>query len=264
MQDNNFKVLLLGDVVGQAGCRAVFFNLKNILKKKSPDFVIINGENSADGFGIIPQTAYQLIQSGADVITTGNHVWQKAEGVELLKTADNILRPANYPEGAPGKGWCVVEKKGQKIGVINLEGRDNMSHLDCPFKAAKELIRKVKKEGARIIIIDFHAEEAAEKESFAFYLDGQVSLIAGTHTHVQTADARILPCGTGYITDMGMTGAQESVIGSVKEIAINRFLTQMPLKMEIADTNVAIKGVFAEIDSVSGKALSIERISVPV
>ena len=137
MQDNKFKVLLLGDVIGQAGCRAVFFNLKNIIKKKNPDLVIINGENSADGFGIVPKTAEQLIQSGADVITSGNHVWQKPEGVQLLRDSVNILRPANYPDGAPGHGYCVVEKKGIKAVVINLEGRESMSNLDCPFRSAR-------------------------------------------------------------------------------------------------------------------------------
>ncbi|MDX9801224.1 MAG: TIGR00282 family metallophosphoesterase [Spirochaetia bacterium] len=261
MQDNYFKVLLLGDVIGQAGCRAVFFNLKPIIKKYNPDLVIINGENSADGFGIIPKTAEQLFQSGADVITTGNHVWQKPDGVQLLKDSPNILRPANYPDGAPGHGYCVVEKKGIKIAVINLEGRESMSNLDCPFKSAKDIIRKIKKEGnINIIVIDFHAESTSEKESLAHYLDGEVSLIAGTHTHIQTADEKILPKGTAYITDVGMTGPEDSVIGSDKGIALQRFMTQMPVKSEVAETAPMINAIFAEIDPATGLAKSIKRI----
>jgi len=261
MQDNKFKVLLLGDVYGQAGCRALFFNLKSIIKKKKADLVIINGENSADGFGIVPKTVEQLIQSGGDVITTGNHVWQKPEGVQLLKETPNVLRPANYPEDAPGHGFFIIEKSGVKAAVVNLEGREGMSNLDCPFRSATEIIKKIKKDKAvNIIIIDFHAESTMEKEALAIYLDGQVSLVAGTHTHVQTADEKILPKGTGYITDMGMTGPEDSVIGSEKNIAVQRFLTQMPIKMEAAETPLMINGVFAEIDPETGKTVSIERI----
>ncbi len=261
MQDNKFKVLLLGDVFGQAGCRALFFNLKNIIKKKKADLVIVNGENSADGFGITPKTVEQIMQSGSDVITTGNHVWQKPDGVQLLQETQNVLRPANYPDGAPGHGFCIIEKAGVKAAVINLEGRESMSDLDCPFRTASEIIKKIKKDkSVNIIIIDFHAESTMEKEALALYLDGQVSLIAGTHTHIQTADEKILPKGTGYITDIGMTGPEDSVIGSEKNIAIQRFLTQMPIKMEIAETPLMINGVFAEIDPQTGKTISIERI----
>ena len=261
MPDNKFKVLLLGDVFGQAGCRALFFNLKNIIKKKKADLVIINGENSAEGFGIVPKTVEQLLQSGGDVITTGNHVWQKSEGVQFLQETPNVLRPANYPEGAPGQGFFVIEKSGVKAAVINLEGREGMSNLDCPFRSAAEIIKKIKKDkSVNIIIIDFHAESTMEKEALALYLDGQVSLVAGTHTHVQTADEKILPKGTGYITDVGMTGPEDSVIGSEKNIALQRFLTQMPIKMEISESSLMINGVFAEIDTETGKTLSIERI----
>ena len=202
-----------------------------------------------------------MTQSGADVITTGNHVWQKPDGVQLLKESSTVLRPANYPEGVPGRGFCIVEKKGIKTAVINLEGRESMSNLDCPFRAAKDIVKKIRKESpVSIIIIDFHAESAMEKEAFALYLDGDVSLIAGTHTHIQTADERILPGGTAYITDVGMTGPEESVIGTEKSVAIQRFITQLPLKMEIAETALMINGVIADIDISTGKALSIERI----
>ena len=262
MQDNKFKVLLLGDVCGQAGCRALFFNLKGIIKKKKPDLVIINGENSAEGFGIVPKTVEQLIQSGGDVITTGNHVWQKPEGVRCLKEMPNVLRPANYPEGdTPGHGFIVIEKAGVNVAVVNLEGRESMSNLDCPFRSAAEIIKKIKKDkSVNIIIVDFHAESTMEKEALALYLDGQVSVVAGTHTHVQTADEKILPKGTGYITDLGMTGPEDSVIGSEKNIAVQRFITQIPIKMEMAETQLMINGLFAEIDTATGKTVSIERI----
>ena len=260
MQDKSIKVLMLGDIVGQTGCRIVFFQLKKLLKKINPDFVIINGENSADGFGITPKTAETIYQGGADVITSGNHVWQKAEILPLLESSDTLLRPANYPKGVKGKGFCIVEKKGQKIGVINLEGRESMSNLDCPFQIGKDLIRKISSE-TKIIIIDFHAESAMEKEALAINFDGKVSVVAGTHTHVQTADERILKNGTAYITDLGMTGPEESVIGAEKSIAIKRSLTQMPFKMDIAETEGMINGAVIEIDTATGKALSIVRIN---
>ena len=259
MQDKLFKVLMLGDVIGQPGCRAIFFHLKSIIKKLKPELIIINGENSADGFGIIPKTADILFQSGADVITTGNHVWQKSEGVGLLSEKNNILRPANYPEGAPGNGFCIIEKKDIKAAVLNLEGRESMSDLDCPFRTGREIIKKIKKE-TNIIIVDFHAESLMEKEAIAQYFDGEVSLVAGTHTHVQTADERILPKGTAYITDIGMCGPEDSIIGTDKAVALQRFTTQMPIKMEIADTDAMINGVFVGIDLSTGKAVSIERI----
>jgi 2',3'-cyclic-nucleotide 2'-phosphodiesterase len=263
MPDNFLKVLMLGDIVGQTGCRLVFFHLKKLLKKHNPDFVIINGENSADGFGITPKTAEMMYQSGADVITTGNHVWQKSEILPLLDSDNTLLRPANYPKGVNGKGFCIVEKKGVKVGVVNLEGRESMSNLDCPFQVGKEIVRKLKSE-TKIIIIDFHAESTMEKEAFALYFDGKVSFIAGTHTHVQTADERILKNGTAYITDLGMTGPEESVIGAEKSIAIKRSLTQMPIKMEIAETDGMINGAMVEIDTKTGKAVSIVRINESV
>ncbi len=259
MPADTVKVLFLGDVIGQPGNRAVFFNLKNLIKKYNIDFTIINGENSADGFGILPAVADQFFQNGADVITSGNHIWQKPEIFPYLNEKDNILRPANFPPGAPGHGYCTVSKKNLKLTVINLQGRENMSSIDCPFRAAKEILKKVKKE-TPLVFVDFHAETSSEKEALACYLDGQVSVVAGTHTHVQTADERILKNGTAYITDVGMTGAEESVIGTIKEIAIERVLTQIPLKMEIADFEAKISGIVAELDAATGKAVSIIRI----
>ncbi len=253
---------MLGDIVGQTGCRIVFFQLKKLIKKLNPDFIIVNGENSADGFGITPKTAETIYQGGADVITSGNHVWQKAEILPLLESDDTLLRPANYPKGVKGKGFCTVEKKGIKIGVVNLEGRESMSNLDCPFQVGRDIIRKLSSD-TKIIIVDFHAESQMEKEAFSQYFDGKVSVVAGTHTHVQTADERILKNGTAYITDLGMTGPEESVIGAEKGTAIKRSLTQMPFKMEIAETDGMINGAVIEIDKETGKALSIKRINEP-
>ena len=263
MPADSINILFLGDIVGQPGNRAVFFNLKNLIKKYDASFTILNGENSADGFGILPGTADQFFLNGADVITTGNHIWQKPEIFPYLDEKDAILRPANFPPGVPGHGSCIIEKHGVKLAVINLQGRENMSSIDCPFRCARELVKKLRKE-TPLIFVDFHAESPSEKEALCCFLDGQISVLAGTHTHVQAADERILKGGTAYITDVGMTGPEESVIGTLKEISIKRSLLQMPLKMEIADNNVCICGILAKIDIQSGRALSIERIAESV
>ncbi|MBQ7746349.1 MAG: TIGR00282 family metallophosphoesterase [Spirochaetia bacterium] len=263
MPADTINILFLGDIIGQPVNRAVFFNLKNLIKKYNADFTVINGENSADGFGLLPAAADQFFQSGADVITTGNHVWQKSELYPYLDEKDAVLRPANFPAGVPGHGSCIVEKHGVKIAVMNLQGRENMSTIDCPLRCGKELAKKLKKE-TPVILVDFHAESSSEKEALGCWLDGQVSALVGTHTHVQTADERILKGGTAYITDVGMTGPEESVIGTIKEISIERSLTQMPLKMEIADLPVTFCGVLIKIDVQSGRSVSIERLAEPV
>ncbi len=252
------NALILGDVYGQPGFRAVYIGLKNLIKEKKADFVIVNGENAVDGFGISPQIAGQIFSVGADVITTGNHVWQHKEIYPLLESEEPLLRPANYPAGAPGKGYTVVEKRGIRIGVINLQGRLSMSPIDCPFQVSMSLVKKLKSK-TDVIIIDFHAESSEEKETLALYLDGRVSLVVGTHTHVQTADERILDKGTGYLTDLGMCGPGLSVIGSNADISVRRFLTQLPLKIEVADTPAFISGIVAEIDVKTGKTINIER-----
>ncbi len=254
------NALLLGDVIGQPGCRAVFIGLKTLIGKTRADVVIANGENAADGFGITPENTEMLFSAGVDVITTGNHVWQKKEILPLLDRRDELLRPANYPSGTPGHGSCVISKKGVKIGVINLQGRVDMGNLDCPFRTAKELVRKVSQE-TKIIIVDFHAENVEEKEALGLYLDGSVSSVTGTHTHIQTADERILVGGTAYMSDIGMTGPGHSVIGSNIETAVKRQLTQMPFKMEIEDVPAAINGVLITIDSSTGKATAVRRIN---
>ncbi|MDC7126541.1 MAG: TIGR00282 family metallophosphoesterase [Spirochaetales bacterium] len=253
---DKIKALLLGDVVGQPGCRAIFTSLKKVVKEYKADVVMVNGENAADGFGLTPENAQLIFSNGADVITSGNHIWQKKEIYPLLDSKENLLRPLNYPKKVPGHGSCIVNVKGTKVGFINLQGRVDMFSIDCPFVAAKEEVRKLRKE-TNIILIDFHAENVEEKEALALYLDGQVSSVTGTHTHIQTGDYRILEKGTAYMTDIGMTGPMHTVIGSRSDIAIKRQQTQVPLRMEIEDIPATINGALITIDAKSGKALEI-------
>ncbi len=252
------KALVLGDVIGQPGCRALFIHLKELRKKWHADLVIVNGENAAAGFGMTPEIAEQFYTNGIDVITSGNHIWQKKEILPMLKMHDRLLRPENYPPGIPGKGICLVNKKGLSLGVINLQGRVRLMETDCPFRVAEKAVRKLGSD-VSAIIIDFHAESTDEKEALALYLDGKVSAVIGTHTHVQTADERIFSKGTAYITDAGMIGPCDSVIGFRKEIATRRSQTQLPLKMEVAENPAVIMGVCVSIDADTGKAVSIER-----
>ena len=254
------NALLLGDVIGQPGCRAVFIGLKKLIKDYKADVVMVNGENAAEGFGITPENVQMIFSSGANVITTGNHVWQKKEIYHLLDSREELLRPANYPKKVPGHGSCIVDVKGTKVAFLNLQGRVDMTTLDCPFVVGRDEVRKLKKE-TNIIIVDFHAENVEEKEALALYLDGQVSSVTGTHTHIQTGDERILEKGTAYLTDIGMTGPMGGVIGSNSDIAIRRQQTQMPLKMEIEDMPATLNGVLLTIDKASGQTKAIQRIS---
>ena len=253
-------VLVLGDVFGNPGIRALYVALKSLRKEYKADLVICNGENAADGLGITPDQAEQLFNSGVDAITSGNHIWHRREIIELLDSDRPIIRPYNYPPAAPGRGDTVVETKSVPVGILNLQGRQRLSTVDCPFRTGKEAVKRLR-EKCGIIIVDFHAEETEEKEALAFYLDGTVSAVVGTHTHVQTADERIYPGGTAYISDIGMTGPADSVIGSAKEVSMRRSLTQMPIKMEVSQTSAVIYGVKLEIDPETGRAQSIERIS---
>jgi len=251
------RVLLLGDVIGQSGCRAVFISLKSITKKTKADMVIVNGENANEGFGLTAEIMTAFFKSGVDIITSGNHIWQHKEIYPYLKNEDRLLRPENYNESLPGKGSCLIIKKGIKMAVVNLEGRMFLSPLRCPFKIGRDTARRLSRE-TKVIIVDFHAESVEEKEALALYLDGQVSAVIGTHTHVQTGDQRILPAGTGYLTDVGMVGPKDSVIGMNREIAIQRGLTQMPLKMDVVEKSALIMGVLLEIDVQSGKTVAIK------
>lgn len=253
-----FKVLVIGDVIGQPGCRALFSLLPGAIKATRADFVIVNGENAADGFGLAWEQVDQFYRAGANVITSGNHIWHKEELFRRLDEEQRLLRPHNYPKGNPGHGYGVYEARGFKVGVINLQGRYRMKPIDCPFRGAKEALRAVHKE-TKLVFIDFHAEDTEEKESLALYLDGEVTGIFGTHTHVATADERILPKGTGYITDLGATGPVESVIGFNPAISVERALSQMPLRNEVAEGRAAMHGVLITADPESGKAHAVER-----
>lgn len=259
MPGKTLRALILGDVVGQAGCRALLLLLPGLVKEHEADLVVVNGENAAAGFGILPEMVEKFLTAGVHVITSGNHIWQQKEVVPFLDQEDRLLRPLNYPKGVPGHGFCMVEIRGAKVAVVNLQGRVRMNNILCPFLIGKETVRKLEKE-TKLILVDFHAEDPEEKEALAMYLDGEVSVVFGTHTHVQTADERILPKGTAYITDIGMIGTDNSVIGFKTDIALERSLTQLPIKMEAEEGPAAIHGIVVNLDVTSGKALSIQRI----
>ncbi|MHC1691835.1 MAG: TIGR00282 family metallophosphoesterase [Sphaerochaetaceae bacterium] len=252
--------LLLGDVCGKPGCRALFMGLPQLIKRTRADLVVVNGENAADGLGITEDLVRQFFSLGVQVVTSGNHIWHQEEILPYLDQEHRLLRPANYPGDAPGSGTVVVDAGGRKVAVVNLQGRQQMVALDCPFHTGAALVDKLRRQ-TPIIIVDFHAESTEEKEALAMYLDGKISVLVGTHTHVQTADERILPHGTAYITDLGLSGPVDSVIGSTPAIAIERQLTQMPLRNEILDGPACLQGVVCAIDMETGKTLSIKRIS---
>jgi metallophosphoesterase (TIGR00282 family) len=253
----DINVLFIGDVVGKPGIRALFVLLKQIIKNTKSDFIIVNGENASEGKGITAEEVNTLFGFGVDVITTGNHIWQKQD--VFSQNFPNLLRPLNYPDGVPGNGYCLVQKGDNIIGVINLEGRQYMSNLRCPFEIGREIVLTLRQK-TKIIIVDFHAESNEEKEALAFYLDGTASAIIGTHTHVQTADEKILSKGTGYISDIGMTGPKESIIGVEIESGIGKSLTQMPIKMMVKEGPSCISGVLVIIDTDTGKTKEISRI----
>jgi metallophosphoesterase (TIGR00282 family) len=254
------KILLIGDIVGSPGREAIKKLLAPLKQELQIDFVIANAENASGGSGITTKVAQDLFASGADVLTSGDHIWKKPEIFELINQEDRILRPLNFPSGAPGRGANIFKaKNGQKVGVINVCGRVFMEALESPFqtalKAAQELLEETK-----IIIVDMHAEATSEKIALGWYLDGKVSGIFGTHTHIQTADEKILPKGTAYITDVGMTGPYDSVIGRKTEDVLTRFLSSIPVKFEVAEGDIQLHGALVDIDQVTGKARSISRI----
>jgi 2',3'-cyclic-nucleotide 2'-phosphodiesterase len=256
------KLLFIGDIIGKPGRQAVSRELHRLVDRHMVDLVVANGENAAGGFGITEETASDLFKCGIDVLTSGNHIWDKKDSLAFIIREERILRPANYPEGTPGRGSGVYRTAGGvRIAVLNLEGRVFMNNLDCPFRTADREIARLKEE-TPIILVDFHAEATSEKNSLGWYLDGRVSAMIGTHTHVQTADERILPGGTAYLTDAGMSGSMDSVIGIKKEEAITKFLSQLPTKFEVAKNNLRLNGVVVEVDEMSGKALSMERINI--
>lgn len=262
---NLVKIVCIGDVVGPAGRALVQKIVPHLKRSQDIDCVIINGENAAhDGRGITEKIAHFFKHVGADVITTGNHVWAKKEIYNYLEKNTDVLRPANYPTGVPGVGMTIVTtKKGVSIAVINLQGRVFMrEQVNCPFRAADSLITYAKSK-ASLIIVDFHAETSAEKQALGFYLDGRVTGIVGTHTHVQTADERILPAGTAFITDLGMTGSLNSMIGMKKEPVIKNFLLQMPVMFQVeTSTPLILCGALITADADTGLAVAIERIRI--
>jgi 2',3'-cyclic-nucleotide 2'-phosphodiesterase len=255
------KILFIGDIVGKPGRRAIRELLPGIIEEHRIDFVIANCENAAAGFGVTAEIVEELFVAHIDVLTSGNHIWDKKEVMEFVDDCETLLRPANYPEGAPGRGSVVIPSQdGTPIGVLNLAGRVFMNPLDCPFRTADREIEKLRKR-ARVIIVDMHAEATSEKIAMGWHLDGRVAAVLGTHTHVQTADERILPGGAAYITDVGMTGPFDSVIGIRKDSIMQRFLTQIPNKFDIAKGDVRLQGVTVDI-APDGRAIGVERLNV--
>ena len=256
------KLLFIGDIVGQPGRRAVTELLPRLREQHRLDFVIANGENSAGGSGITPKTTAEIFAAGVDVITSGDHLWDQKEVMELLAAEKRFLRPLNYPAGTPGQGSGIFEAPGsRRIAVLNAQGRTFMQPpLDGAFLPVRDEVNRLR-ERTKIIFVDFHAEATSEKIALGRFLDGQVSAVVGTHTHVQTADEQIFPGGTAYLSDAGFTGPQESVLGREIEPVIKRFLTNMPQRFEVAKERVMLHGAMIEIDDATGKALKIQRVA---
>jgi 2',3'-cyclic-nucleotide 2'-phosphodiesterase len=256
------KLLFIGDIVGQPGRLAVKALLPGLRERHGLDLVIANGENSAGGNGITPKTAGEIFAAGVDVITSGDHLWDQKEVVDLIETEPRFLRPLNYPAGTPGRGAGIftVPQTGCKVGVMNAQGRTFMPPLENPFLRAREEVARLR-EQTNIIFVDMHAEATSEKIAFARMLDGRVSAVVGTHTHVQTADEQVFPGGTAYLSDAGFTGPHESVLGREIEPVLNKFLTGMPQRFEVATGRVILHGALIEIDAASGRALDIQRVA---
>jgi hypothetical protein len=256
------KVLFIGDIIGKVGRITTNALLPNIVNRYKIDLVIANGENAAGGFGITEEVVSEIFHCGVHVITTGNHVWDKKEFATQIVKETRVLRPLNYPPGVPGYGSILYSlPNGEKVAVINLSGRVFMSAMDCPFRVGREEVERLANV-TKIIIIDFHAEATSEKIAFGYFIDGMVSAVIGTHTHVQTADEKILPHGTAFITDVGMTGPDNSVIGIKKEQVIQRFLTSMPIRLEPAKGDGIFNAVVIEIDESTGKSTAIQRLQL--
>jgi len=256
------RVMLVGDVIGRPGRRAFREYVQKLRKEKKIDVVIANGENSAAGKGLTRTSLDELYSGGADIITTGNHVWDKKDVMEFIDSEPFLIRPANYPEGTPGKGYCLYPFKAKTIGVMNLSGRTFMPALDCPFQKAEELLKEMQGQ-CDLIFLDFHAETTSEKMALGFYLDGRITGLVGTHTHIQTADERILPRGTAYITDLGMVGPWNSVLGVRTDNIIYKFTTGLPVRFEVEDEGPRVfSAVIVETDDKTNQAVGIERILI--
>jgi metallophosphoesterase (TIGR00282 family) len=253
------RILVVGDVVGRPGRRAFHQLGRDLARAHRAEFIIVNCENAAAGFGVTPEIADELFEDGAGCLTSGNHIWKHRAIYSYIADEPRLLRPANYPEDAPGNGWGIYETPAGSLAVINLMGTLHMEPLDCPFRMFDQLYLEARAHTPRIVV-DFHAECTSEKIALAHYADGRASLVFGTHTHVQTADERILMGGTGFITDVGMTGPEDSVIGIRKEIVLERFLTRMPARFEVADTVPVLHGLVAQLDPAGGRTLELRRI----
>lgn len=253
---------MLGDLVGKIGRDAARTMLPTLREMHRPDFVIVNGENAAAGLGITPEIARDLLHSGVDVITLGNHAWSRHDIAAHLDREPRVLRPANYPAGTPGRGAGVFQAaNGTRVGVANLLGRTFMEPLDDPFRLADVILESFRGQ-AIVSFFDFHGEATSEKTALGYHLDGRASVVVGTHTHVQTADERILPRGTAYISDVGMVGPQDSILGINAGIVVRKFVTQMPHRMEVADGPVVLCGIVADVDAQTGRAIHIERVQI--
>lgn len=254
------NILFIGDIVGSPGREAIKRALPGLKKEYNLDFILANAENAAGGSGITPRVIEELLGLGIDALTSGDHIWKKREILQIIDKEERILRPLNFPQGAPGRGFGVFKTRaGFNVGIINVLGRVFMEALECPFKASREACEALSKD-TKIIIVDIHAEATSEKVALGWYLDGKASCVLGTHTHIQTADERILPRGSAYITDVGMTGSLDSVIGRRIEDVLARFITSVPTRFEVAKENVWLQGVVVDIDEQTARASSIVRI----
>ncbi|MDP2983062.1 MAG: TIGR00282 family metallophosphoesterase [Candidatus Latescibacter sp.] len=254
------KILFVGDIFGQPGKHAASRFIPQFVRERNIDFCVVNGENAAGGFGLTMNIADKLFAFGVNVITSGNHIFDRQEAYDFLPQSTAILRPANYPPSVPGRGYTIVKaKNGMKVGVLNLQGRIFMAPIDDPFRVADDIIDRLSEE-TRIILVDIHAEATSEKMALGWYLDGRVTAVIGTHTHVMTADERILPKGTAFITDVGMTGPHDSVIGVRIEQSLQKLMKQVPVRFSPAEKGIKFSAVIIEINDSTGKALAIERV----
>lgn len=255
------RILFIGDIMGKPGRKAIPRALPALREEFGNfDFIIANGENSAAGFGLTESVMTELFSAGIDILTNGNHVWDKKEIVRFLDSEPRILRPANHPDGTPGRGFGVYEKNGSRLAVMCLQGRVFMPPLDCPFKVAEKLLSESE---VPAVFIDFHAEASSEKRALVCWLDGKVSAVVGTHTHVQTADEEVLPGGTAFISDVGMTGGHAGIIGMTQDSVLPKFLYGVPTKFEVCDKNVRFQAVIVDIDAETGRGMDIRRVNIP-
>ena len=256
------KIIVIGDIVGKPGRKVLCASLKRLKEQHEAEFVVANAENAAEGAGIVPRVGDEILSAGVDVMTSGNHIYDKRDVIKYIENEPRLLRPANYALDTPGRGvWLGSTQSGTPVAVVNVQGRIFMPPSDCPFKSADRVIAEIGNR-ASVIIVDHHAEATSEKQAMGRYLDGRVSVVVGTHTHVQTADEQVLPGGTAYITDLGMTGPYDSVIGVEAHLVINRFLRGMPTRFETATGDARLCGVVVDVDERTGKAVSIERLQV--